>query len=326
MNSTIQLTVDQLNQLEPLDIVTNDAVKARFIDIRSTIWRDEDAESSYEKESRYFNAILADTPALRDKSTHFSIFMAFIDLAVCGLSLEPGSRAQCYLMGRNVKVSQVYDQQTRQWKAQYEPRCVLSISGYGELVQRQRCGQIRYADNPVIVYKEDEFSFSDCNGKKSVNYTCRLPHASGQIVAAFLRITRNDGTIDYAVMYEEDWLRLRDYSLKNNQRTDKKTGEVVGCANELYGDPVNGRAIDTGFLCAKLIKHAFKTYPKLRIGKATELQTEQEDPTVKIDDFYGVKDGAPEVEPQPQPQPEQPFGPQPDFSAGVVRQSDDDTF
>ncbi len=323
MNNSIQLTVEQINKMNPLDIVKNEAVKSRFIEIRSTIWRDEDAESVYEKESRYFSALLDEKPELRDKSTPFSIFTAFIDLAVCGLSLEPGARAQCYLMGRNAKIGQHYDAAKGKNVYDYEGRCVLTISGYGELVQRQRCGQIRYADNPTLVYAEDEFSFSDKDGRKSVSYTCHLPHTSGHIVAAFLRITRNDGSVDYSVMYEEDWLRLMNYSLKNNTRYNYKTNQWEGQANELYGNPEQGVGIDSGFLCAKLIKHAFKTYPKLRIGKGTELQTEQEEPQPEIDDYYGVKGGVPEEKPQPQ----EPFGNQPDFSGGVkVEDSNDGAF
>ena len=83
---------------------------------------------------------------------------------------------------------------------------------------RARAGQIRYADNPVLVYEEDTFSLGDMNGQKVVNYMCNLPHKSNHIIAAFLRITLPDGSLDYAVMLEEDWMRLQRYSLRNNQR------------------------------------------------------------------------------------------------------------
>lgn len=278
--SNIQITVDALNAMQPLEIVEAPAVREKFIQIYDTLWGAGTGEPAYERESRYFNALLRDKDGGKlMKATHFSIFTAFIDLAVCGLSLEPGPRALCYLMGRNTNVG------TKE-HPQWEGRLVLVISGYGELVSRTRCGQIQYADNPVIVYDNDEFSFSERNGQKSIDYTAHFPHTGKKIVAVFMKIVRNGGSIDYAVMYEEDWLRLQGYSLKNNQRTGRD-GTVYGNANELY--TANGGQIDSGFLVAKCIKHAFKTYPKVRIGRGTELQTQQVDnQELEInDDLYG---------------------------------------
>ncbi len=55
-------------------------------------------EAAYERESIYFNKALRDKGKLQ-RATPFSIFTAFIDLAVCGLSLEPGTRALAYPHG-----------------------------------------------------------------------------------------------------------------------------------------------------------------------------------------------------------------------------------
>lgn len=101
--SNIQFTVEQLNTLQPLDIVGNPAVREKFIQIYNTLHGD--GEAAYERESVYFNQLLRDSENGKlQNATRFSIFTAFIDLAVCGLSLAPGSRAQCYLLGRNVNV------------------------------------------------------------------------------------------------------------------------------------------------------------------------------------------------------------------------------
>lgn len=306
--SNIQLTVEELRKMNPLDIVLSEPVKQRFIQIYDTLWGEGTGEPAYERESIFFNRILADNERLRTGVTPFSIFTAFIDLAVCGLSVEPGVRALAYLQGRNTKVGRGND-----GKDIYEGRLVLAISGYGELVLRSRCGQIKYADNPVLVYEEDSFSFSDTDGRKSVRYTCNLPHKSNHIIACFLRITRTDGSIDYSVMYEEDWNRLAGYSAKQNKKWDSNRREYVMAPNELYSS--NNGGIDPGFLMAKCIKHAFKTYPKVRIGKGTELMTEQEEPAPSIDDFYSMN-----PEPEKRPEPEA-FGPRQDTSAGVTVQA-----
>ncbi|MBQ7472625.1 MAG: recombinase RecT [Prevotella sp.] len=323
--SPIQLTVEELNKLAPLDIILSEAVRNRFIQVHDTLWGAGTGEPAYEREAIHFNAILRDNDKLQ-KATKFSIFNAFIDLAVCGLSLEPGTRALCYLMGRNYCIGT--DPHTN--KKVYEGRLVLTVSGYGELVLRARTGQIRHADNPVLVYEEDGFSFSDTDGRKQVSYTCNLPHKSNHVVAAYLRITRTDGSIDYAVMLEEDWLRLQGYSGKANKRWDDVRRTYVEVPNELY--TANGGNIDTGFLCAKCIKHAFKTYPKVRIGKA-ELETQQPDEVQQdIEAFYNM-DAQPQPEQPAMPQdPNPPFGNQPDTSAGVTvdpagaADADDGTF
>lgn len=323
--SNILLTVGELEDLKPTQIVQNEKVRKRFIQIYDTLWGGERGEAVYERESIFFNKILSADERLL-AATKFSIFTAFIDLAINGLSLEPGARALCYLMIRNFKVGESVGSDGKS-RSTYESRIVLSVSGYGELVLRACNGQIRYADNPVIVYEGDEFSFTDIGGQKTVSYTCRLPHDNKKIVAAFMRIVRPDGSNDYAVMYPEDWSRLESYSAKQNKKWNAQTRQYENSANPLYTS--NNGGIDTGFLIAKLIKHAFKSYPKVRIGKGTELETEQADEPTSIEDMYGVEDAKGQFADQQKEA--QPYGNPPDMSAGVTvdpqhAQEDDGAF
>ena len=265
--STINLTVDAINQLAPNQIAEDDRVKAKFVEIYEAMWTPTTGvtgEAAYQRESRNFNRLIGEKEDLRKKCTRFSLFTAFLDVAISGLSLDPGSRAQAYLLSRSVAVDSNYV--NGQKVSNYETHCVLTISGYGELVLRARCGQIRHADNPVIVYAEDAFEYGEHNGNKFVNYTCRLPHTSGNIVACFMKITRADGSVDYSVMLPEDWSRLAGYSARNNARWDKTKGQWTNLKpNDLYGMQQDGTCkIDPGFLTTKLIKHAFKSYPKAR--------------------------------------------------------------
>lgn len=305
----LQMTVEEINQLKPLEIVEHPVVRERFTQIYETLWGN--GEAAYQKESIYFNKALRDNDGGKlQRATPFSIFTAFIDLAVCGLSLEPGTRALAYLMGRNVNIG---TKENKKW----EGRCVLTVSAYGELVMRTRAGQIRHADNPILVYDNDEFSFKDVDGRKSVSYTCNLPHTGHNITACYLRITRADGSIDYSVMFPEDWCRLAGYSQKQNR----------GVANELYGMDQNGIVhIDPGFLMAKCIKHAFKSYPKVRIGRGTELQSQQvdEQPQLSDEDIYGVNVDTETGEVLDAPQaPAEPFGNN-EVPQGVTVDTDDE--
>lgn len=313
------LLAKELQTMKATDVIRNERVRDQFINVYNSIWK-EGGENVYEREAIYFNQQLRDKPGLRDCSGT-SVFYAFIDLAVRGLTLAPGTQALCYLIPRSVKVG--VDQTG---KDIWEKCCNLTISGYGELVLRVNAGQIRHADNPVIVYEGDKFEYGEVDGRKIVNYMSALPRQSNKIIACFLKITRTDGTVDYSVMTESDWLRLKNYSDKQNTFFDSKTRQYVTKSNELYGK--NGGQIDTGFLMAKCVKHAFKTYPKLNIGKGTALESDIVDnPNTgnDFDPYGGVGD-----DPQPQPQDES-FGPVPDMSAGVTidpadQGDNDDTF
>lgn len=269
MNNDLQISVARLDQLKATDIVLDPAVRERYIQVRDTIWGD--GEASYARESAYFNTILREADGGKlQRATHFSIFLAFLDIAINGLSLEPGPRALCYLVGRNRNVG------TKD-KPDWIGECKVLVSGYGELVSRARAGQIKYADNPVLVYESDEFSFSERDGQKRIDYVCHLPH-SGKIIAAFIKIVRNDNSIDYSVLYEEDWQRLATYSNKQNRGRG---------ANELYTSGPD-KTIDPGFLRAKCIKHAFSSYPKVRVGRATIMATDEVDQPPVSDDIYGI--------------------------------------
>ena len=191
---------------------------------------------------------------------------------------------------------------------------------------RAKAGQILHADNPVVVYEGDEFAFGEKEGRKYVNYCCRIPRSSNRIIACFLKITRPDGTVDYSVMTEADWKRLSDFSGKANRYWDNTEKRYVENPNQLYtsGDG----QIDTGFLKAKCIKHAFKTYPKIAIGKGTQLESDVvTDPQPDFDPYGGMASGTP----QPRPEEEKTFAPAPDMSAGVTidpaaNGNNDDTF
>lgn len=290
-----------IKQLKATDVVRNDYVRQQFINVYNAIWR-EDGELVYNREALYFNQKLRENQALRG-CTGMSVFLAFIDLAVRGLTLEPSSQPLCYLLSRKHKIT---TPQGEQW----ETRCELTISGYGELVLRARAGQIQHADNPVIVYEGDDFSFGEKDGHKYVNYCCRIPRTSNKIIACFIKITRCDGTVDYSVMTENDWKRLESYSAKNNSYYDVEKKQRVERANVLYN--VQGQ-IDPGFLAAKCIKHAFKTYPKIAIGKGTQLESEVAGmPEQEFDVYGGIAGDEPKEEPE-----KRDFAPDTDMAGGI---------
>lgn len=286
MSNAIQIKVEELSALKPTQIVENEKVEQKFISMYNAIWGTDMGEQIYNREKFHFNKLLTETPALQE-CTRLSLFGCFLDMAVNGLSLDQSGRPQCYLIPRNVKVR-------NQTGDIWEKRAGLSVSAYGELYMRQRAGQIKYADNPVIVYEGDNFRPIIRNGAKFVEYEGAFPRKSDKIVAAFIRIVRNDGSVDYSWMMETDWKRLSTFSAKQNK----------GTANSLYTS--SGGSIDAGFLENKVIKHAFDAYPKVRTGNYTIMETQQEEQPV-ID--YGLVDEDNVNEPvQSENDPSVPFG------------------
>ncbi|MBN2787402.1 MAG: recombinase RecT [Paludibacteraceae bacterium] len=287
-NQAIQIKLEELNSLTPSQIVENEKVEDKFIQMYNAIHGVETGIQIYNKEKFNFQKLLNEKPELATCSK-LSLYGSFLDMAVNGLSLDPTGRPHCYIIPRSVKTG-AKDQNN---KDIYEKRASVMVTGYGEIVMRMRAGQIKYVDNPVVVYEGDEFEAGTRNGSKFVNHSAKIPRTTTKIVACYVKITRNDNTTDFQWLMEGDILRLQKYSEKSNSKwVDNGHGEKVrvdGDANELYKS--NGGQIDPGFLENKMIKHAFDSYPKVRTGQFTVLQTVEEDKVID----YGIEETEVEV-------------------------------
>jgi len=189
-----------------------------------------------------------------------SIYGVLIDLAVLGLSLEQGSQPLAYLLSYPVNSPSGESPAP-------ERRAVLEVSPYGELALRIRSGQILHADRPVVVYSGDVFRpMISEDGKKTIVYECCVPRRSKEVIGCFICLTRPDQSRDYFWMLTPEIERLKRFSAK--------AGKELG-ANPLYSSDQG--QIDIGFLEAKTIKHAFKTFPKIPLGQFSRLEpTESE--------------------------------------------------
>lgn len=291
--SNVALKLSEFQKYNAENILDCEAVMEKVVEVYN-LMHGEGGEAFFERERQNFQKIISESIYLK-KCTAFSIYTSIIDLSVYNLSVEPGAQATAYLIPRNVNIGKGSDGEDV-----YETRCNLKISGYGELVIRASAGQILYADNPIVVYDNDEFSCSVSGEKKSVEYKCNLPHKGHQVIGCFIRIVRSDRSVDYSWLLEEEIERLKGYSSKANKKWNERERRYERKANELYTS--NDGSIDTGFLIAKTIKHAFKTYPKIKVGKSTVLQSEDPEPE-KTEDIYGVQtDSVPSEN-------ERPFGP-----------------
>lgn len=301
-----KLSIQDLTAMKPLQVFDDERVKQRVISMFMKLHKAEEDEAVnfYEKERYNFSRIIQDSEHLK-QCTAFSVYGCFLDLASMALTLENVSQPLVYLLWGNAKVGN-----------NYEKRATLEISPYGELVLRMQAGQLLYADSPVIVYEGDKFKpIVNERGQKICLYEAAIPRQSKKIIGSFIRLTRPDNSFDFFYLLPDDIERLKGYSAKKN----KTSG-----ANALYSS--NDGDIDPGFLAAKTIKHAFKTFPKVRIGNFSKLQ---ETEPQAMD--YGLTETIPQDQLPPKPVTQVfPNTPQQQIDQfeqqGVTVQDDDDVF
>lgn len=268
---------------KPSHLIRSEAVSKQFTTLYAKIHGIKNmakAQAFCEAEQHHFLKIINDNPKIAS-CTKLSLYGIFMDVAVSGLSFDPTMR-HLYIVPFNTNVG------TRD-NPKWENRAALQISGQGELLLRMMQGQVKYADNPVIVYEGDEFKYGTRDGKLVLDHVACIPRKSNNIIACYLRITRHDDTVDYKVMTNEDIQQLRKFSKDPNS-----VAWTTGIA---------------GMVQAKTIKHAFKSYPKLRVGEFSKMESETiEEDAQHID--YGFSGGMsgliesndlqPEVAPQPE--------------------------
>lgn len=298
-------TISMLQGMAPWDVPLNPEVQNHITAVFNSI-HGEGGEAFCEREARYIHRTIVE-----DKKkwtvTPLSVFLAFVDLAVKNLTLEPGAQALCYLLHRSVKLPAAGDKEV------WENRVYIAITGYGEILLRQRAGQIRHCDTPTVVYEGDDFSYRESGGRKQVSYALDINHNPARPRACFMKITRIDGSIDYAIILSEAWARLSKYSEKQNK----------GMTNPLYSSG-EGNSIDPGFLIAKCVKHAFKSYPPLPIGRGMVMEADLPDKE-QAPDYYNLGDtSSPDIATDPAPHEATSFDPPRDTSAGIVIDTDND--
>jgi len=252
-----KVVLNYIEQLTPLEMVQDPKVADKFMSVFSKIHRasKEQAEAFYAAESLYFTQQIKANATLMS-CTRMSLYGCWLDVAVNGLSFAPAEK-NLYILSRKFYPN-------NQNKSVFENRAYIAISPYGELRIRMQSGQISHADNAIIVYEGDKFAPKIENDQKRVIWEMKYPRTPGaKIIGAFIKITRNDGSVDFSWLLQEDIERLKGYSSRQ------------GTTNALYTSNAGG--VDSGFLIAKTIKHAFKSYPKVRIGEFSMLEEEEEE-------------------------------------------------
>ena len=255
-----------------------DLAHEKFVEVYSQKFGSQNAEVFFEEQKNLFIAEMA-SGSYKDslkQADGASIYFAFLFLAINGLSIEKGSTTTCYLECKRVKVGEKQGSDGKNYPV-YQPNAVISVTGYGEIILRQRAGQITSVDSPKVVYDCDSLRFGEREGKSFLEYEKCIPRPKGsKVIACYVRIVKKDGTIDYFVLDTDEILRLKQYSGRANKYWDDQKHQYIERPNALYGKAEDGSDIDTGFLKSKTVKHAFKGYPKLSIGAGGAFEADRD--------------------------------------------------
>jgi recombinational DNA repair protein RecT len=252
----------------PIELAAREDVKKSFVGALMKMHKMDEATALniYERESLYYKQALTgddkDKERLR-KCTYISLYAAFLEIAVMGISIQPGSKSEAYLEARSTNVAKGTNA-----PPQWVSTCYLRVSAYGELNLRIKAGQIIRMSNPIVIYEGDHFQpLTNERGDLTIEYRPCIPRKSKKIIGCYVCIVLPCDGRDFKWLLEDDIARLKGYSERG----------MGGKANALYGS--NAGQIDVGFLEAKTIKHAMRSYTKLRIGDNVAFEEDAENET-----------------------------------------------
>lgn len=250
-----------LNLQDKTKLVEEPGVKDSFVGVLIGVHKmsQTDAEAIFEREAMYFKKLVFDNEWLKE-STGLSLYSSFLEVAITGLSIQPGAKSEAFLEARAAN-------QPKNGQDNWVKVCRLVVSAYGELNMRIKAGQIIRINNPIVIYEGDHFQpQTNARGELMVDYKPSIPRKSKIIIGVWCAIILPHDGIDFKWLLEDDVERLRKYSIP------KKQGAV---ANALY--TANAGQIDPGFLEAKCIKHAMRAYTKLKVSDNIAFEGEDQE-------------------------------------------------
>ncbi|MBP8993944.1 MAG: recombinase RecT [Bacteroidales bacterium] len=251
-----------LDKLKPIELADNQEVKDKFLNVYMKIHKQdlENADAFYEKEKGYFKQAVLDPESKLTECTIISLYSAFMEIAINGLSIKKQGKAEAYIEAKNQKIKSDKGDV-------YVKVAKLVIQTHGELLLRKRAGQLLHVSNPVIVYEGDEFQPKMKDGVMVIDYTPSIPRKSNTIVGSFCKLHLPHGIIDWKWLLKEDIQRFQNASIKmlKNEK-----------GNALYTSGVDGQ-IDVGFLETKTIKHAMNTLGRFRVDSSAVMIEDDND-------------------------------------------------
>lgn len=265
MSNQIQLSRDYITKLSPLNIAEDKAIGEHFVNKFMAVYRTDknQAVAYYEREKDNFMRRINESEDLAN-CTPLSLFVAFMQVGGWKLSFEGGSQADVYIIPGNRKV--VVEDATGKKVEQWIKEAVAQPSPYGEKKIRIETGQIKHVGNPTVVYDGDTYQeYLGDNGRTMVKWTKGQRTDDSRIVGGFVLLEYPDGSKEFKTFDMQDVATWEAASTKKNKgKTNLLYGyEWQGSGQSAKIVKTEGGQIDRKFFEGKILKHAFKLFPRV---------------------------------------------------------------
>lgn len=205
-----------IQQTPPQQIAELDFVRKKFIENYNACNKEKQGELMYHRQVVHFKQLIASSDQLKN-SDGFSLYACFLTAAVKGYSFDPEDK-EIYLIPKGGKA-------------------MLWRQAGAHVRRLLQTGQIKYADQPQIVYKGDIIEVK--NGRV-INHVEKFQ--TEEMLLGYVRFELDDSGNDrYFIYRKSEWETWR----KKSQQPNGENWNYNGS-----GQPL------AGFLKTKIVKHA----------------------------------------------------------------------
>ncbi|MCX3264784.1 recombinase RecT [Pedobacter agri] len=259
MSNQIALTTEYIKGLTPIEVLEDKAIGEHFVNKFMAVYRTskDQAVAYYEREIDNFTKRVNESEDLA-ACTPMSLFVALMQVGGWKLSFEGGSQSEVYLIPGNRKV-------VIEGKEVWIKEAVAQPSPYGEKKIRVETRQIRHVGNPTVVYECDQYSESVKDGRTMVDWTKGKRDETSRIVGGFILLEYPDGSKEFKTYDMNDvasWEKASEKKNKGKANALYGWGWVGSGASSVY-KKIEGSQIDKKFFEGKILKHAFKLFPRV---------------------------------------------------------------
>lgn len=248
-----------------MDVASDETIGKHFVQKFKAMYRvpENQAVAFYEREKDNFMKRIEENESLQ-KCTPMSLFKCFMQVGGWKLSLDTGSQPDVYIIPGNRKV--IVEDENGRKSEQWIQEAAVQPSPYGEKKIRIETGQIKHVGSPTVVYDCDDYTeMLGTDGRIQVQWKKGQRTEKSRITNGFILLEYPDGTREFKTFDLEDiasWERAS--TKKNKGKTNLLYGyEWKGSGDNAKTVKIEGGQIDRKFFEGKILKHAFKLFPRV---------------------------------------------------------------
>ncbi len=265
MSNQLALTKQHIQSLSPMDVASDETIGKHFVQKFRAMYRvpEQQAVAFYEREKDNFLRRIEESESLQ-KCTAMSLFKCFMQVGGWKLSLDTGSQPDVYIISGNRKI--IVEDENGKKSEQWIQEATAQPSPYGELKIRKENRQISHTGNPTVVYDCDDYEeYLGENGRTKVRWKKGSRTEKSRIVGGFILLEYHDNTSEFKIF---DMIDVATWEKASTKKNKGKTNLLYGYeAKTINGEvahvKIEGGQIDRKFFEGKILKHAFKLFPRV---------------------------------------------------------------